>query len=314
MTGSGDLLADRRYGYAEAALREGDAAAAADLARQTLERAPGFAAAWFLLGRAYETLYDAEGRAPAALPLQGQAVGAFEAALAADPADRLGAGVRLAQLSVGDPMRAMSPGYVQALFDEYAVRFDRHLVQSLKYAGPALLHDAVRRAASRRLRPFRFATALDLGCGTGLAGAVFRSACGTLAGVDLSPAMVERARRKTLYDELAVGDLAVWLAARPERSADLALAADVFVYVADLAPVFAAVARALRPDGLFAFTTQAHDGGGVLLGADGRYAHAESHLRELSDGVGLQVALSEPASTRQDRGRDVPGLLTVLAR
>lgn len=314
MTGSGDLLADRRYGYAAAAFRDGDAAAAADLARQTLERAPDFAAASFLLGQACEALYDAAGCTPAALPLYGEAVGAFEQALAADPADRLGAGVRLAQLSVGDPMQAMSPGYVRALFDDYAIRFDRHLVRSLQYRAPALLHDAVRRVASRKLRPFRFATALDLGCGTGLAGEVFRPVCGTLAGVDLSPAMVERARRKALYDELGTGDLVAWLADRPEGAADLALAADVFVYVADLAPVFGAVARALGPDGLFAFTVQAHDGGGVLLGPDGRFAHAAGHLHELTESVGMSVSLSEPVSTRQDRGQDVPGFLVVAAR
>lgn len=39
---SGDLLADRRYAYAEALLTEGDAAAAIELAEQALERAPDF--------------------------------------------------------------------------------------------------------------------------------------------------------------------------------------------------------------------------------------------------------------------------------
>jgi SAM-dependent methyltransferase len=39
---------------------------------------------------------------------------------------------------------------------------------------------------------------------------------------------------------------------------DLALAADVFVYVNDLAPVFAEVARVLRPGGILAFTVETH--------------------------------------------------------
>lgn len=312
--GSGDLLADRRYAYAEAAFREGEFEAAADLARQALELAPGFAAAQFLLGQACAAQYEVREDAPDAPALHQEATRAFERALAADPEDRLGAGLRLARLSVGDPLRAMTPGYVRALFDDYAIRFDRHLVRSLKYRGPDLLHAAARRACSLRMRPFRFDVALDLGCGTGLAGEVFRPACGRLQGVDLSPAMVERARRKAIYDRLDTGDLAAWLDARPPATADLVLAADVLVYLGDLAPVFGAAARALRPEGLFCFTVQAHDGAGTVLGEDLRYAHAGQDLRHLAAASGFAVASLESVSTREDRGVPVPGLLAVLAR
>lgn len=312
--GSGDLLADRRYAYAESLLEEGDAAAAADLARQAIEIAPRFPAAWFLLGQACEALYDAQGRAPAALPLHGQAVEAFEEALAADPADRLGAGVRLARLSVGDPLRAMSPGYVRALFDEYATRFDRHLTRSLAYRGPALLADAVRRAASTRLRDPAFGEVLDLGCGTGLSGEAIRPAARTLLGVDLSPAMVRKAQAKRIYDGLHVGDLVAWLGGRPDGSADLAISCDVAVYMGDLAPLTREIARVLAPGGLFALTVQAHAGEAVRLGEDGRYAHSETYLREIAMASGLAVVLREAVSTRQDRGKDVPGLLVVMGR
>ncbi len=314
MASSGDFLADRRFAYGEAALDDGDAAAAADLARQALELAPDFAPAWFLLGQSREALFRAAGSGPEATGLFRDAVAAFESALEADPDDPQGARLRLAALTVGDPLLAMSPGYVRALFDEYAIRFDRHLVRSLKYRAPELLHDAVRRACSLRGRPFRFEVALDLGCGTGLAGEVFRPVCGELAGIDLSPAMVERARRKRLYDELATGDLVAWLAGRPAASADLALAADVFVYLGDLAPVFEAVARVLAPGGLLALTVQESEGDGIVLGHDLRFAHGEPYLRRLSARCGFAVVLSEVASTREDRGLPVPGRLVVLAR
>jgi predicted TPR repeat methyltransferase len=188
------------------------------------------------------------------------------------------------------------------------------LVQSLHYRGPARLHDAVRRACSRRLREAVFGQALDLGCGTGLTGEVFRPDCAYLGAVDLSPAMAKRAAAKRIYDELAIGDAVAWLCERPDGSADLALAADVFIYIPDLAPVFAQVSRVLRPDGLFAFTVQTHGGEGVILGEDARYAHAERYLREVAEQAGLGVALLEEASIRQDRGEDVPGLIAVLAR
>lgn len=303
MASSGDLLADRRFAYAQAAFDEGSHAAAADLARQVLELVPRFAPAWFLLGKTLSE--DASGRE--------EAVAALRTALVHDPEDLLGARLRLARLGEADPNGAMSPGYVRELFDEYAIRFDRHLRASLAYRGPELLHDAVRRACSLRLRPFQFEDALDLGCGTGLAGEVFRPQCRRLSGVDLSPAMVKRASAKKLYDELAVGDLTAWLGARGARSADLILAADVFVYMADLAPVFAEAARLLAREGVFAFTVQAHEGEGVALGEDQRFAHSEGYLRGCAREAGLVPIILEACTTRQDHGLDVPGLLAILA-
>lgn len=314
MASSGNLLADRRYAYAEAALVEGDHQAAIDLARQTLELIPGYAPAWFVLGQAHEARFRALESGPDASGEYRDAIAAYETARALDPEDRLGAGLRLALASVGDPLAAMSPAYVTQLFDDYAIRFDRQLRQSLRYRGPELLHDAVRRACSLRLRPFAFARALDLGCGTGLVAEVFRAECRHLAGIDLSAEMVKRAQAKRLYDDLATGDLIPWLGAQPVAAADLVLAADVFVYMADLTPVFATTARALRPGGLFGFTVQAHSDGGVVLGEDHRYAHAEGYLRALAEAAGLAVVMCEAVSTRQDRGEPVAGLLLVLDR
>ncbi len=312
--GSGDLLADRRYAYAESLFDEGQMAAAADLARQALEIAPRFAAAWFLLGRAHAARFTAQASGPDASGIYRDAVSAFEVARELDPEDRLGAGIRLAALGVGDPLDAMSRGYVTALFDEYAGRFDRHLTRSLAYRGPALLADAVRRAASVRLRDRAFGEVLDLGCGTGLSGEAVRVVARTLVGVDLSPAMVRKAEAKRIYDELHVGDLVAWLGRQPDRSADLAISCDVAVYMGDLAPLTREVARVLAPGGLFALTVQAHAGEAVVLGDDGRYAHSEAYLRGLATEAGLAVVLCEAASTRQDRGEDVAGLLAVMGR
>jgi predicted TPR repeat methyltransferase len=126
--------------------------------------------------------------------------------------------------------------------------------------------------------------------------------------------MVAKAEGKRLYDELAVGDLVEWLAARPDGSADLALAADVLVYLGDLRPVFAAVARVLGPGALFAFTVQAGEGEDVTLGEDLRFAHSEPHLRRLAAECDLSVLLLESGSTRENRGVSAPGLIAAFAR
>jgi predicted TPR repeat methyltransferase len=154
---SGDYLADRRYEYARAAFDEGDFAAAADLARQVLELAPDFAAAYAMLGRSL-----------AELGTRGEAVEALRRALALAPEDALGVRLDLARLGALAPDEAITQGYVRALFDDYAPKFDRHLTRSLAYRGPELIADALRRACSRRIRDCRFGLTLDLGCGTGL--------------------------------------------------------------------------------------------------------------------------------------------------
>ncbi|SFU53175.1 Predicted methyltransferase, contains TPR repeat [Methylobacterium sp. 174MFSha1.1] len=298
---SGDLLADRRYAWAEAALAEGDAGAAADLAAQVLERAPGYAPAWLLLGRA-------RAADPA---LRADARSAFRAALTLDPEDSLGARLHLAELGEGVG-EAISPAYVRALFDGYAGRFERHLVEGLGYCGPALI-----RAALERLRgpDASFPRVLDLGCGTGLMARALVGIAGTLAGIDLSPGMLAEARRTSLYARLHEGDLRDVLRAEPPSSADLAVAADVFIYLREIGPVLRETARVLAPGGLFAFTVQGHAGArGTVLGADGRYAHGVENVREDAAAAGLAIALLEPAEIRRQNGAGVPGWLAVLAR
>ncbi|MBV9076933.1 MAG: SAM-dependent methyltransferase, partial [Methylobacteriaceae bacterium] len=88
--------------------------------------------------------------------------------------------------------------------------------------------------------------------------------------------------------------------------------ADVLVYLGDLAPVMRAVARVLSADGLFAFTVQHHPGEGFALGADHRYAHSDTGLRDAAADAGLTPALLEATSTREERGEPVPGRLAVL--
>jgi predicted TPR repeat methyltransferase len=297
---SGDVLADRRYDRAKAHAAEGDVATAADLLAQALERAPGFASAWFALGEIRAQGGDRVG-----------AVAAFRAARAADPADRHGAALHLARLGAAEPAAAMTPAYVRALFDQYAPDFDRALVEGLGYRGPMVLCDALRAVAAARHRPFRFERAVDLGCGTGLVAEALCDWCGAIAGVDLSPAMVAAARRKGLYVEIAVGDMVAFIAGRAKSSCDLVVAGDAFVYLADLAPVCRAVAHALAPDGLFAFTVETHAGTGVVLGEKLRYAHDVEHVRAALDAAGLVPFDIDPVSTRSENGAPVPGLAVV---
>jgi predicted TPR repeat methyltransferase len=210
----------------------------------------------------------------------------------------------------------MSPGYVAALFDDYADRFDSHLTQVLQYRGPEHILVALRKVCAASGRELRFRSALDLGCGTGLMGEAIRPFVHLLAGVDLSPGMIAKARAKLVYQQLAVGGAVEALRAEPQAGLDLVLAADVLVYIADLTPLFAAAAAAFEPSGLLAFTVQscAEDAAqaGYLLGSDNRFAHSDGHIYAVAAAQGFAVRLLERVAARQDAGRDVPGAVVVL--
>ncbi|MDB5641557.1 MAG: SAM-dependent methyltransferase [Hyphomicrobiales bacterium] len=297
---SGNFAADRRYDYARGAAAEGDHAAAADLCEQALELAPEWAPAWFALGEARAAL----GEAPAA-------EAAFTRALACDPADSQGAGLRLARLHGESPARPPD-AYVRDLFDQYAARFEEHLVRDLAYRAPEILRDAIERACQGATRAMRFDVALDLGCGTGLMAREMGRACAKIDGVDLAPAMAARARATGLYGDVEAGDMHAFVAARPAESVDLVLAADVFVYCGDLASIFAEARRVLSSGGLFAFTLQRAETGDYTLGEDMRYAHSRAYLARLAADAGFETLVCDDVSVRQDRGVDVPGLALVL--
>jgi predicted TPR repeat methyltransferase len=301
---SGDLIADRRYQWALDYLARGDRAGAAEILAQALEMAPAFAGAWFTLGEIREAEGDPE-----------RARAAFAAARDADPHDYHGARLRLARLGVGEVTAAMMQRHVRRVFEEHAPRFDQSLLQHLDYRGPQLLLAAVTAVVRSAGGPARFAAMLDLGCGTGLAGAAFRATVDRLTGVDLSAAMIEEARRKAIYDRLETVELVEFLAAQAAAQAryDLVVAADVLVYVQGLAAVAAAVRRVLAPGGLFGFTVETHAGEGVLLRESLRFAHGAAHVRAAMAGAGLALARLTEVSTRTEKGEPVAGLLGVAA-
>jgi predicted TPR repeat methyltransferase len=157
---------------------------------------------------------------------------------------------------------------------------------------------------------------LDLGCGTGLAGVAFRPCVDWLVGVDLSPGMIAQARRKGLYDRLAIEDIARFLADQTAGNASfhLIIAADALTYIAGLDRIVGAVARVLAPKGIFAFTVETHSGEGVILGAKLRYAHGADHVRTAIAGAGLVLRHWAATSTRLENRVPVPGLLVVAER
>jgi predicted TPR repeat methyltransferase len=206
----------------------------------------------------------------------------------------------------GENTATAPPEYVASLFDDYAERFEEHLVQQLHYNTPALVAEEIKQVVqSEKLEISEWRRCADLGAGTGLMGPPLRTLGfrGRLEGVDLSERMLIQAIKKggrgVGYDRLLCGDLleiftpisesdttaaadsplvSVERSIAPQRIEvpscvdsyfQLVVAADVFVYIGDLEPTFQRVARWLSPGGVFAFSTESLDDGQAVEAAQG---------------------------------------------
>ena len=268
-----------------------------EILERCVRRHPELPAARFHLGTVWRQLAEPE-----------KAAQQLRRYLALEPEDRLGATAALDTLA--EPATELPSTYLRSLFDQYADEFDRNLVKDLDYRAPEILRQAVDRCWRA---PAAGADVLDLGCGTGLGGAAFRDIARRMHGVDLSPRMIERASARGIYESLAVGDAVAAL--RAETAAwDLVIAADVLVYLGDLAPLFAAALQALRPGGVLAATVEAADGAEPALKPTRRFGHPADYLRRTAAAAGLTVALLEPASTRTEKGEPVAGNVMVLIK
>jgi predicted TPR repeat methyltransferase len=289
---SGDLTADRRASFAETLAHLGDLAGAIETLSGALELAPGWAAGWFRLGEFMELSGEIEG-----------ACQAWDKAVQADPSDPLGAGLKRDLARRVPVAEAMPPAFVELLFDQYAPRFERSLVEKLGYRGPEILMDALRLAGRTQ-----FGSVLDLGCGTGLMGTVLRPVSARLEGYDISDGMLVEADRKGIYDVLDKRDIARLDVT--ERRYDLIVAADVFIYLGALERVIGWCAGSLAEGGVLAFTVELGDAP-VQLRESRRFAHSQAYVEGLLAEAGFGSMRLMPCVIREDRGVAIDGLAVV---
>jgi predicted TPR repeat methyltransferase len=271
--------------------RHGDALVAYNKA---LTMNPNLAEAWLGRGEALE-----------GLKRPGEAIAAYRQALA-EGADAEVIQYALASLGAAAAPVTAPKKAITKLFDEYAGRFDEDLVGKLKYQAPDFLSDAIMRFVPSGSRDI-----LDLGCGTGLVGARLRRIARTLTGVDLSPNMLKIARQRQIYDNLVCDELIDFLGTQ-SKNFDIAVAADVFLYIGDLSAVFRGVRGALREGGLFGFSVEASEQQDFVLRAGRHYAQSRAYLQRLAKDHGFVAEAIESKPIRQEEGIDVVGDIAVL--
>ncbi|MBB3994549.1 putative TPR repeat methyltransferase [Sulfitobacter undariae] len=94
---------------------------------------------------------------------------------------------------------ADDPADLRAIYQEWAASYDADITAS-GYATPRRCAEALAQFADDKTEPV-----LDFGCGTGLSGQALREVgFDTLDGADVSPNMLEKAREKDIYRDLAL--------------------------------------------------------------------------------------------------------------
>lgn len=276
-------------------LHDGVDAAVVDIERLIAD-GHGDAQAWAWLGRAQLK----RGQLDAARE-------AFDRAHALDPGDAVVAHFRAGL--TGELPADVESDYIRRLFDDFAGHFESTLVGKLAYATPARLAEFIRATAGDD-----FASVLDLGCGTGLMAVELIAEGRAIDGVDLSPRMLDSARAKGLYRTLHAAEVLDFLNVADQRWS-LIVAADVFVYIAELAPVFAAVIARLPPGGTFAFSIElSHSGATELPPETGRYRHVPAQLREQLANCGFTDIAERQVDIRLEKAQPVAGALMVAKR
>jgi predicted TPR repeat methyltransferase len=241
----------------------------------------------------------------------GEAVKIYGEWLEEEPRDPIARHMLAACTGRDVPERA-SNDFVETTFDGFASSFESKLGR-LSYRAPSLVAATLEESG---IEPSHRLDVLDAGCGTGLCGAIVAPFARRLVGVDLSEGMLAHAKDKNVYHALMKAELTEYLRDN-SQAFDLIVSADTLVYFGDLKGVIAAVAGALRPNGLFVFTLEhaVGDSTGVnyRLEPHGRYSHAQAYVEQSLNLFDLQSKIIQ-AELRMEAGAPVQGLVIRAAK
>lgn len=136
-------------------------------------------------------------------------------------------------------------GEVQALYDQWAHSYDE-TVKEWGYNAPT----QAAKMLFADMPPDAFI--LDVGCGTGLTGVALREAgfVGKVDGIDLSPASLEEARKRNIYQTLRAVDLQALPLPIEDGTYDALLCAGVLTYISNDAQLWPEFARIVKPGGV----------------------------------------------------------------
>lgn len=199
--------------------------------------------------------------------------------------------------------------YVESVFDNYADDFEHSLLDNLQYRTPAALKNLYNMLFHGSVQD----RALDLGCGTGLAGTEFKECCKEIIGMDISEQMLSIAASKQIYKRLVKDDILHFLTNNGSPFS-LILAADVFTYMGNLEKVFIECLENSVDNGLFLFSVEESHNAGFELKTTGRFGHSHDYISSLSKKTGWTILEETHSKLRKDKGKWIKGFLFLLQK
>jgi predicted TPR repeat methyltransferase len=301
---------------AELYMQEKQPAKAAEVCRAALAR-----------GLKGPYLYRAYGHAMLVAGDRAQAAELFRAGLAVDPKD--GYLSHMLAVVTGENTARAPEDYVRAVFDSRADTYEAGALFKLGIRSPGLMRRELLRIRPKldpsRPAAHKLSAVLDLGCGSGLVGALTYDLTAYVKGVDLSRNLIHYAQLKGIYHELEVADIVAAMTADP-RLYECITAGDTLSYFGDLKPVFAAAFKRLLPSGLFLFSLEAGpeswraDVAAGVAKSDwriqdtGRYCHALPYVEASAKAAGFEVVQVWPEVLHNEDGVELPGYVISLRR
>ncbi len=177
------------------------------------------------------------------------------------------------------------------LYNNIADLYDREL-KARGYYGPDFLYSYF---GSILLRENSLKNdILELGCGTGFCGELFKEFSSQLHGVDISQSMIDKAREKNVYDELYVNEMCCFLE-NLKRKYNIIISIGVIGFYGDLEDIFQKAYNALEVGGYFCFTLDRslRDEISYELQDESRpeigYYHGARYTQEISSKIGFNV-------------------------
>ncbi len=207
----------------------------------------------------------------------------------------------------GNTSKGPPKEYVKNLFDDYAERFNKSLLDQLQYKLPFLIKEIILKIDPTRAM---FDKVIDLGCGTGLSGADLQGISNNLTGIDISANMVSKARDLGIYGGLIVGDIVEVLSLAKEKY-DLFIALDVLVYIGEVESIFNAIKNCCNKNALFIFSIEIQQGDDYTLLKSSRYAHSENYILNIISDM-FKVVGSQNAKLRKEGGVWIDGKIYII--
>ena len=230
-----------------------------------------------------------------------EALASYSAALAIAPEDEIAR--HFHAILSGDNIERATDSYISSLFDDYADNFDNHLKRGLQCKAPEAIANLI-----EEYQQGSMGTVCDLGCGTGLLGEKIATKTTSLAGVDLSPQMLAKAKSKNIYANLFHESIESHL---KDNTYDYYLACDVFPYIGNLNEIWRMLHRSRKFH--FGFSVETHEEPQDFVPQNsGRFSHNPQYIAKLCQQFSSKIIATKKTPLRNHGNSKIMGQVFLI--